>query len=106
MQVLYQARDALEARLLTDRLAAAGVRAVVLGDHLMGAAGELSALNFPEVWLVDPAQSPRARAVLDEFLAEQRTPLPAADPWICPGCAAEVDAEFELCWNCGAARPG
>ncbi|MFM1892228.1 MAG: hypothetical protein RLZ44_1305 [Pseudomonadota bacterium] len=105
MQALYQARDAPEAHLLADRLAAARIRAVVLGEHLAGAAGELPALNFPTVWLVDPAHAVRAQAVLAEFLAEQRAPLAAADPWICPACAAEVDGELDLCWNCGAERP-
>ncbi len=105
MQVLYQARDSFEARQLVERLGDAAIRAVVLGEHLAGAAGELSALNFPTVWVVDSAQWTRARAVLDEFLAEQRAPRLVASPWDCPRCGAEVDGELGLCWSCGTARP-
>ena len=31
--------------------------------------------------------------------------VPAAD-WLCPKCGEEVPGNFELCWQCGAFRPG
>jgi hypothetical protein len=100
MQPLYEARDALQANLLRDHLAAHHIQAVVLGDYLSGAAGQLPAVNFPVVWLVEDRDLPRARQLLEVFLS----PLPAAAPWTCPNCGAEVDGEFELCWQCGAPR--
>jgi hypothetical protein len=100
MQPLYQARDALQAGLLRDHLAAHHIQSVVLGDFLSGAAGELPAVNFPVVWLVEDRDLPRAQQLLATFLA----PLPAGTPWRCPACGAEVDGEFELCWQCGRPR--
>lgn len=47
MLKFYEARDSLEARQLIDALAAHRIEATVLGEYLSGAAGELSALNFP-----------------------------------------------------------
>lgn len=101
MQLLYHASDSLQANLLKDHLAAHHIRAVILGDYLSGAAGELSAINFPAVWLVEDRDLVRARQLLDEFLA----PVPAASGWRCPACGAEVDGEFSLCWQCNTARP-
>ena len=44
-----------------------------------------------------------AQGVLDGFLAS-RGSLPKAGPWKCTQCGAEVDAGFDICWQCGAAR--
>jgi hypothetical protein len=101
MQKLYQASDAMQANLLKDHLAAYHIQAVVLGDYLSGAAGELPAINFPAVWLVKDRDLVRARQLLAEFL----TPVTPASAWQCPGCAADVDGEFALCWRCGTPRP-
>ena len=101
MQPLYEARDALQANLLRDHLAAHHIRSVVLGDYLSGAAGELPAVNFPVVWLLEDRDLPRAKALLAAFLA----PSPVASDWDCPACGAEVGGEFALCWQCGAPRP-
>lgn len=103
MQQLYQARDRLEAQQLIDLLSEAQIEAVVLGELLAGAAGELSALNFPTVWVVDNGQMVRARGVLASFLARQ-TESVEGQPWHCATCGVEVDAEFALCWNCGGGR--
>jgi hypothetical protein len=103
MLKFYEARDSLEARQLIDALAAHRVEATVLGEYLSGAAGELSALSFPWVWLINNADLPVAQSVLDGFLAS-RGSLPTKGPWVCPSCEAQVDAGFDICWQCGAAR--
>ena len=105
MQRLYEARDRIEAQLLVDYLGDWGIRAVILGDYLTGAVGELSALSFPAVWVVENGDLEIARRRLDEFI--ERSEGSAARPgWDCPSCGAEVDAGFDMCWRCGAARPG
>lgn len=100
MLPLYEARDPLEARLLVDHLAAHHIRAVVLGELLSGGAGELSALNYPRVWLVDTADLARAQQLLAGFLR-----APDGVPWVCPGCATPIEGEFAMCWQCGLVRP-
>jgi len=101
MQMLYQAADALQAHLLRDHLAAHHIQSVVLGDYLSGAAGELPAVNFPAVWLLEDHDLPRARQLLELFLQ----PPPPASDWVCPACGASVDGEFALCWQCSTPRP-
>lgn len=104
MKQLYQARDSFEAQLLKDRLQAQHITAVVLGDGLTGAAGELSAMVFPTVWVVEADDLAPAKRVLAEFLA-QVPEVEDTQAWICSSCGERVDAEFALCWQCGAARP-
>jgi hypothetical protein len=101
LQPLYEARDGLQANLLRDHLAAHHIQSVVLGDYLSGAAGELPAVNFPVVWVLEDRDLPRARQLLEAFL----TPAEPAAAWRCPACGAEVEGEFDLCWQCGAPRP-
>ncbi len=31
-------------------------------------------------------------------------PLPPAPPWVCVHCGERVEGQFDVCWNCGAAR--
>ena len=75
----------------------------MLGEYLGGAAGELPALNFPWVWLINNDDLANAQDVLDGFRAS-RGSLPRVGPWVCRACGAEVDAGFEICWQCGAPR--
>ena len=102
-QVLYEASDSLEARQLIDALDAHGIEATVLGEYLGGAAGELPAMNYPWVWLINNDDLHSAQDVLDGFLAS-RGNLPKARSWVCRTCGAEVDAGFDICWQCGAPR--
>ena len=104
MQKLYEASDSLEAQLLKDRLQAQHIPAVVLGDGLLGGAGELPAMVFPTVWVVESRDLVPARRVLAEFLSARHADS-ADQAWRCPGCGERVDAEFDLCWQCGTARP-
>jgi hypothetical protein len=91
----------LQANLLRDHLAAHHIQSVVLGDYLSGAAGELPAVNFPVVWLLEDRDLDRARQLLAEFLA----PAAPDEDWTCPACGAAVEGEFTLCWQCGSPRP-
>ena len=103
MLKFYEAHDSLEARQLVDALAAHRIEATVLGEYLSGGAGELSALTFPWVWLINNEDLSVAQGVLDGFLAS-RGSLPKQGPWVCQHCGAQVDAGFEICWQCGAGR--
>jgi hypothetical protein len=99
MKRLYQAYNSIEAQLLADRLAQSHMHAKIFGDYTAGAMGELSALNFPEVWVEDEDWLP-AQRVLTDFLA----PSPSMQAWTCQQCGECIDASFDLCWQCGAQR--
>ena len=102
MQRLYQAANRIEAQLLFDLLARHRIDAVVLGDYLAGAAGELPADIFPTLWLIDDRDLTLAQGLLAHFLSPP--PSPTTAPWDCPACGEQVEGDFDLCWNCGRMR--
>lgn len=104
MLKFYQAENALEAQMLIDYLGDARIRATLLDRYQSGAAGELSALNFPTVWLYEARDRKRAEQLLDTFL-QQRSAGSEGDAWVCEHCGAQIEPAFDLCWQCGAGRP-
>ena len=100
---LYQAQDRIEAQILLDLLASRRIPAVVLGDFLSGAAGELPADITPTLWITDERDLDLARHLIDEF--RHPAASPEDGPWDCPACGERLEAGFGLCWNCGRARP-
>jgi len=104
MKRVYRAAHLMEAELLKDLLADAGITAHVHGGPLTGALGELPVDATPEVWIEDDARYEAARAVVAEYEARLRDDH-AAPPWTCPRCGETVDGELDLCWSCGTPRP-
>jgi len=102
MRRLYEAADRIEAQRLVDLLSEHKIPAVLLGDYLAGAAGELPANIFPAVWIVENGHWFRAEMVLEEFLSPDAS---ADTPWQCANCGETVEEGFQVCWNCGMGRP-
>lgn len=102
---LISARNDFEAHHLRVVLEAAGVRAVVIGEQLGQARGELplSLASSPCVW-VDEAAFEQAEAVLAEARAEEAR-VDLADAWTCPACGESVEPTFDQCWKCMQPRP-
>jgi hypothetical protein len=100
MKQLYQAKDRLEAQLLKDYLQARHITTVTQGEYLSGAAGELPALQFPVLWVLEDRDYTIARRLIDEFF-DVATEGAA---WRCPGCGEVSEGQFEACWNCGTER--
>ena len=97
----------IENRMLVQRyrqvLEDAGIPCQLRNEYLGGAAGELPVNEvWPELWVADE-DAPRARAVLEAQTAREQAPGP---DWRCPACGEELPGQFDVCWNCGGARPG
>jgi len=103
MQRFYQARDELEAQLLIDYLGSSHIQATMLGRYQCGAAGELSALAYPWVYLMEGRDLARAQELLAEFRLGPAQP--GLSDWDCPQCGTRIEAQFDLCWHCGVGRP-
>ena len=98
MKKVHAAASLPEAHLLVDLLADRGIRARIFNANASSLAGELPIeASLPQVWVDDPADADRARAVIDDFA---RSPTPS--PRKCHSCAEENPGSFDLCWNCGA----
>jgi hypothetical protein len=108
LKQVYLAQDPIEANMLVDLLKAAGIEAVVQGEHLYAIRGLVPA-TYPTVWVVDESEYDQARALALEFDRQQREggdPEPR-EPWVCPACGERIEGQFDQCWHCGADRaPG
>ncbi len=100
MKKLYQARDRIEAQLLKDFLASRHINTVVQGDYLSGAAGELPALMFPVLWVLDERDVARGRELIKAFSRLK----PEGTGWRCTDCGESNERQFDLCWHCGSCR--
>lgn len=104
--LLYRARDTIEASLLIAMLEEEGVPAWRVGGGASLAFGDLGADAFlvdVHVWRPDVA---RAHALVTAWFERAREEREVRDepPWNCAACGEEVDAEFDVCWCCGAAH--
>ena len=98
MQRIFIASHRVEAYLLVDRLAHAGIKAHVFNEHMSSIVGEVPPeVSQPQVWLDDDAD--RARA--DEVLRTYREERNRTGSIVCGKCGEENPATFELCWKCG-----
>ncbi|MCW8890781.1 MAG: DUF2007 domain-containing protein [Sedimenticola sp.] len=101
MRKLYECRDRLQAQILHDALASQHIETIILGDYLTGAAGELSAIQFPVIWVVKSDDYYRARQLINQHLegSENNNEI-----WCCQHCGEEVEGAFQICWNCLSPR--
>ena len=98
MQRIFIASHRVEAYLLVDRLAHAGIKAHVFNAHASSIVGDVPPeVAQPQVWLDDDGDRARADVVLGDYREERNR----AGSFICAKCGEENPATFELCWNCG-----
>jgi len=66
-------------------------------------AGELTpAVARPELWVVAEEDYAAAERLIASTL-ESLQPV-STEPWVCPKCGEHLEAQFEVCWNCGQPR--
>ena len=101
---VYVAANGPQAHFLRGLLADAGIDARVVGDALQAAG--YNTVTPPHLW-VRADQVEAAREVLTDWEAQSHQPPHedrAPPTWDCPTCGAEVDADFDLCWQCQTPR--
>ncbi len=81
-----------------------GIEATTQNEH----SGRSAVPEFrppAEIWITHDADYEAARRLVAETLSALDSK--ADEPqWVCPGCATENPASFELCWSCGRDRGG
>jgi len=82
MQRIYEPRDLLEAQMLTGMLADEGVEAFLAGGHLVGAVGELPAIDLLGLMVAD-RDAARAQQLIAAY--NGALPLPDDEPQSYPG---------------------
>ena len=103
MKLVFSSPDKLLVAHIRNLLEVEGIACQVKNEYLLGAAGELP-LNeiWPELWLENSIDYPRARAIIHQLLQDE----PCAAPWVCPQCNEQIDGQFDVCWQCGCVRDG
>jgi hypothetical protein len=100
MQKVYAAATLPDAHLVRGLLAQAGIEARVFNENAQGGLGEIPFTHaWPEVWVVEARDAPRARELILEF-ERAGDGMPAIH---CPQCNESNPGNFQVCWNCGAA---
>lgn len=102
MLKLYEAENQFDAQLVLDKLLAADIEAVMKGQFLSGAIGELPTSGLITVWLVHEEDESKGQVIVEEFESHKRHFSP---PQKCPACAELIEGNFSLCWNCGGELP-
>tara|TARA_Y100001935_G_scaffold222867_2_gene197905 strand:+ start:1521 stop:1838 length:318 start_codon:yes stop_codon:yes gene_type:complete len=103
MKRIYQAKDDIEAQLIIDYLKQSSVEAVVFDQYQSGAAGELSAVKFPWIWLLRPKDFPYAKQLIDQYQENDNRDNNEIS-WECGNCDLLIEGQFNICWNCGCIR--
>jgi hypothetical protein len=97
-----------DAHLLKGFLESEGIGAVVQGEFLWIARGEvpITTDTAPSVWVTDDADFERAMDVVNEFQSSEGMSGPENKEWKCNNCNETNERQFTECWHCGTPRTG
>lgn len=104
--LLCSVPDRIQAHIVANALEGAGIASVIAGGNSAVSDSHRGYMEkFTEIWVLreDAERASRVLASLRSGPPEGRSP---SKPWTCPRCRAASEAGFDLCWSCGAARPG
>lgn len=104
MKQVYAAANAADAQMCKDYLEAIGIPAIVKGEFLSGAAGELPANTYPTVWVVEDRDFELALKKVRMYESSSPEDQMFDTSWACPDCGESIDAQFTQCWKCGHER--
>ena len=92
-----------QAGMFKDMLAEEGIKCLVKNDRLSAGIGEIPFVEcFPELWVIDDEVYPRARLLLDGWLAGGSDE--GAALWTCAHCGEQSPQQFSVCWSCTRPR--
>ena len=104
MKQVYIASNPADAYMLKDYLTSAGIEAVIKGEYLMGAIGEIPTNTYPTVWVVDEEDFERAQRMVRDYESKHPSDQIYLTHWRCPACGELIEPQFTQCWNCGKNR--
>lgn len=99
---LYSAATPPEAHILCELLKSHSISCEVRGEGLFGLQGEIpfGENSEPYIWLLDEKQLARAQSIIAEFNRSDQ-----CEHWWCQQCGESNEAQFGICWQCGASAP-
>lgn len=103
MRQVYSAEHPTEAYIVRGILESGGIEAVVKGDILFSARGEipLTPETAPSVWIVEENRYDEARRIVSRYELANSGKMPSGETWLCQSCGERLEAQFTHCWKCG-----
>ena len=78
-----------------------GIRTFLRNQYGSSVMGEIPFVEVvPQLFVFEERDVARAHELLKLGLPS----TPEGGDWVCPKCSAEVEANFNICWQCGAER--
>ncbi len=106
MYQVYITPNSFEAHIVEHQLDCYEIPCEIWGEFLWGARGELPLLDtWPTIWIYRAEDLEQAHQIVAAHHAQEPDGEPVAAPWLCPGCGETLDAQFDVCWQCGRGKP-
>lgn len=81
-------------------LTSEGIEAFIRNEFLGSIVGEMPFQEvWPELWVRNDLDYDRALQLIDTNNVLEES---AGQAWRCSGCGEDNEAQFAVCWNCGA----
>jgi hypothetical protein len=88
--------------LLKDLVEKAFIPCMTRNDYLSAATGGIPFTEcYPELWILNDEDYPKAKEVLDRWLTPQNE---RPDSWVCRSCGEHIEGQFMACWKCGTPK--
>lgn len=99
---IFTAATPTEAHIVCELLKSNQVSCEVRDEGIFGLQGEVpfGENSEPYVWLLDNDTLPLAQAIIADY---QQAHL--GEQWQCHQCHESNEAQFGICWQCGATAP-
>ncbi|MER2497175.1 DUF2007 domain-containing protein [Vibrio neptunius] len=100
---IFTANNPPEAHIICELLKSNRIHCEVRGEGIFSLQGEIpfGEHSQPYVWLIDLQMNKRAIAIIEQFHQQAC----AGNEWCCGECGEANEAQFGVCWHCGAASP-
>lgn len=104
MRRIYSHPNLAMVQLAKNELDNRGIHSVIQGEHLATVIGGGAGFDaWVELWVNDDDRVEEAVSVIQESVESEGAE--EGRPWTCSSCGETIEAQFDLCWNCGANRP-
>ncbi|AXN31038.1 putative signal transducing protein [Vibrio coralliilyticus] len=100
---IFTANNPPEAHIVCELLKSNRIPCEVQGEGMFGLQGEVpfGENSQPYIWLLDSKMRNQASAIIEQYM--QQTLI--GSEWQCEECGEANEAQFAICWQCGAAGP-
>ncbi|OUS24673.1 hypothetical protein A9Q98_13180 [Thalassotalea sp. 42_200_T64] len=102
MLKIYSDESFVQVHHIKNLLESHNIDCTTRNEGLSSLAGEVPSTEcWPELWLIDDRKEQAAMAIIAESKLDRSA---QKSDWVCAKCDEKIEAEFEICWQCGSLR--